>query len=263
MAQRHWAQKRSSGASCRTWRTRTLTRLCVRCTGCTFRGGNCSNGPRPATRRHTRGELPRSLRRDVALHCDRLALAAWLAVVNPQALLFAGPVLASWLAGPLIAWWISRPRRAEPVRLAEPQIRQFRRWARQTWHYFEEMVSQEDHWLPPDNVQEHPHWMVAHRTSPTNIGMGLLADLAAHDLGYVSTAALLERTGRTLHTLDQLERHRGHFFNWYDTRTLQPAEPRYVSSVDSGNLWACFDGVSDGFEGAAPRPLVPHVFSKG
>ena len=151
------------------------------------------------------GALPASCRNHCAAMWPCLAtgsaLAAWLAAANPQALLFAGPALGAWLAGPLAAWWISRPRPAEPVRLAEPQIRQFRRWARQTWHYFEEMVGEEDHWLPPDNLQEHPHWMVAHRTSPTNIGMGLLADLAAHDLGYVSTAALLARTGRTLHTL--------------------------------------------------------------
>ena len=156
-----------------------------------------------------------------------------------------------------------RGRGAGPVRLAEPQIRQFRRWARQTWHYFEEMVGEEDHWLPPDNLQEHPHWMVAHRTSPTNIGMGLLADLAAHDLGYVSTAALLARTGRTLHTLGQLERHRGHFFNWYDTHTLQPAEPRYVSSVDSGNLWAPFTALQTGLKELRHRPLVPPRFLQG
>ena len=80
--------------------------------------------------------------------------------------------------------------------------------------------------------------MVAHRTSPTNVGMGMLADLAAYDLGYLAAAALLERTARTLHTLGKLPRHRGQFsLNWYDTHTLQPIEPRYVSSVDSGNLW--------------------------
>ena len=94
----------------------------------------------------------------------------------------------------------------------------------------------ENNWLPPDNFQETPAPIVAHRTSPTNIGLSLLANLAAHDFGYVTTGLLLSRTRNTFETLQKLERYRGHFFNWYDTQTLQPLNPRYVSTVDSGNL---------------------------
>jgi hypothetical protein len=191
------------------------------------------------------------------------ALAAWLAAVDPQALLFAGPALASWLAGPLLAWWISRPCHSQRVRLNDRQTQQFRRWARQTWHYFEDLVGQPHHWLPPDNVQEHPQWTVAPRTSPTNIGMGLLADLAAHDLGYLSTATFLERTGHTLRTLRQLPRYRGHFLNWYDTRTLEPIEPRYVSSVDSGNLWGALTVLQVGLQELRRRPLISQRFLEG
>ena len=99
-------------------------------------------------------------------------------------------------------------------------------------------MNEREHWLPPDNVQEHSPVAVAARTSPTNIGMGLLSGLAAYDLGYLPGTALIERTRGALHTMLRLERCRGHFYNWYDTRTLRPIEPRYVSSVDSGNLWA-------------------------
>ena len=92
-----------------------------------------------------------------------------------------------------------------------------------------------DHGLPPDNLQEGPT-VVAHRTSPTNIGMGLLSALAAHDLGLIATGALVERVEATLTTIEGLERLEGHLFNWYDTQSLAPLLPRYVSTVDSGNL---------------------------
>lgn len=186
-----------------------------------------------------------------------LAIEALLAILNPIALIFATPVLLPWMAGPWIAWRISQPSHARTVRVSQPETKQLRRWARQTWHYFDTFVTQQDHWLVPDNVQERPHWVVAPRTSPTNIGMGLLADLAAYDLGYLPATDLLERTRRTLESARQLERYRGHFYNWYDTRTLKPAEPRYVSSVDSGNLWGALTILRVGLEELLDRPVVP------
>jgi cyclic beta-1,2-glucan synthetase len=97
-------------------------------------------------------------------------------------------------------------------------------------------VGPDDHWLPPDNYQEYRDAAVAHRTSPTNIGLALLANLSAYDFGYLVAGQVLERTANTLNTMDGLERHRGHFYNWYDTQTLQPLPPLYISTVDSGNL---------------------------
>ena len=117
-------------------------------------------------------------------------------------------------------------------------------------------MNEQGHWLPPDNVQEHPYWAVARRTSPTNIGMALLADLAAHDLGHLSTSGWLARIKGTLNTLTRMERHRGHFYNWYETPTLQPIEPRYVSSVDSGNLWGSLIVLRNGLEELRERPVV-------
>ena len=108
--------------------------------------------------------------------------------------------------------------------------------ARRTWRFFETFVSPEDHALPPDNFQEDPKPVVAHRTSPTNIGLYLLSTLVARDLGWLGTLEATERLEATLATMNRLELFRGHFYNWYDTRTLHPLDPKYVSSVDSGNL---------------------------
>ncbi len=108
--------------------------------------------------------------------------------------------------------------------------------ARKTWQYFDTFAGPEDHWLPPDNVQVVPEQTVAHRTSPTNIGMALLATLAAHDFGFIDADDLARRIDATLTTVESLERFEGHLLNWYDTRTLAPLPPSYVSTVDSGNL---------------------------
>ncbi|HEU5177712.1 MAG TPA: glucoamylase family protein, partial [Burkholderiales bacterium] len=169
-----------------------------------------------------------------------LAIAAglWLAGSGVAALALAAPVLLLWLASPAIAWWTSRPLARREARLAPEQTIFLRKAARKTWAFFETFVGPEDHWLPPDNFQEHPVAVVAHRTSPTNMGLALLANLSAYDFGYLTAGELIERTDRALGTMQTLERHRGHFYNWYDTRSLQPLPPLYVSSVDSGNL-AC------------------------
>jgi cyclic beta-1,2-glucan synthetase len=160
----------------------------------------------------------------------------FLARFRPEALAIAAPILALWFAGPALAWWSSRPLARPASQLAEADTRFLRRIARKTWAFFETFVGPKDHWLPPDNVQEHPTEVIAHRTSPTNMGLSLLANLAAHDFGFISTGRLVERTANAMHTMKALERHRGHFYNWYDTQTLKPLQPHYVSSVDSGNL---------------------------
>ncbi len=111
--------------------------------------------------------------------------------------------------------------------------------ARSIWLYFEHFVGPEDRWLPPDHFQENPRGLVAHHTSPTNIGLMLLSTLSAHDLGYIGPLELSLRLRDSFDSLDSLERVRGHFLNWYDTRTFAPLPPRYISTVDSGNLAAC------------------------
>lgn len=159
-----------------------------------------------------------------------------LAAARPLALFAAAPLLGLWFLSPLIAWWLSLPLARRRERLTEAQTLFLRKTARKTWAFFEAFVGPEDHWLPPDNYQEQPVAVLAHRTSPTNMGLALLANLTAYDFGAVSAGRLMERTARTLETMSALERHRGHFFNWYDTLSLKPLPPQYISSVDSGNL---------------------------
>ena len=164
--------------------------------------------------------------------------AIGLAILRPGALAVAAPVLVLWLAAPLLAWWLSRPLIRRMATLTREQKIFLRRIARKTWAYFEQFVVAADHWLPPDNFQEHPGPAIAHRTSPTNMGLAQLANLAAWDFGFISAGTLIGRTTDAFQSMATLERHQGHFYNWYDTQTLRPLPPRYISSVDSGNLSA-------------------------
>lgn len=184
-----------------------------------------------------------------------LVIGLELALLHAAQLPLALPLLAAWLAAPWLAWWISQPIEAATVDLSAQQVSFLRTTARQTWHYFESMVTARDHWLPPDNFQEVPTPTLATRTSPTNIGLALLANLAARDFGYLSVGGLLQRTQDTLATLRQLDRHHGHFFNWYDTRTLQTLQPLYVSSVDSGNLAGHLLTLGAGLREEAAAPI--------
>ncbi len=113
-----------------------------------------------------------------------------------------------------------------------------RKISRKTWAFFETFVAPEDNWLPPDSYQENRGDPFAHRTSPTNMGLSLLANMSAYDFGYIPVGQVLKRTANAIRTMEALERYQGHFYNWYDTQSLKPLPPRYISSVDSGNLGA-------------------------
>ncbi len=167
-----------------------------------------------------------------------IAVLSYAALSQPAVLAAAAPILLLWLASPVIAWYLSLPLARSEDRLMPEQTIFLQKLSRKTWAFFETFVGPEEHWLPPDNYQEHPAPVVAHRTSPTNMGLALLANLSAFDFGYISAQQLIERTAHTLSTMEKLERYRGHFYNWYDTQTLKPLPPRYVSTVDSGNLAA-------------------------
>ena len=182
-----------------------------------------------------------------------LAGAALVWAARPSALPVAAPVLALWLLAPLVAWLLSRPVPERGIELDDEERSYLEAVARDTWGYFATFAGPEDHWLPPDNFQEVPEARIAHRTSPTNIGMGLLATLAAHDLRLIDDGELVARTDGALTTLEGLERHEGHLLNWYDTRTLAPLPPRYVSTVDSGNLAASLVCLAEGLRGLAGR----------
>ena len=175
---------------------------------------------------------------------------------DPSALLGAAPVLVLWLLAPVVGWWISQPLvTGAPEPTAEQRLL-LRTWARRTWRFFADFVGPQDNWLPPDNFQEHPAPAIASRTSPTNMGMALLAELAAHDFGYATLDECLRRLGHMLASMERLERHRGHLYNWYDTRTLLPLNPRYVSSVDSGNLAGSLLTLQAGLIELKARPVL-------
>ena len=185
-----------------------------------------------------------------------------MALRHPAQLPLILPVLGIWLAAPGIAWWISKPIVVAPPDLTEDQLAFLRRAARKTWHFFEIFVTAEENWLPPDNFQEVPVPTIASRTSPTNMGLALLANLAARDFGYLSVGALIRRTENAFATMQRLEQHRGHFYNWYDTRAARPLAPLYVSSVDSGNLAGHLLTHGSGLgEFADERILVPRIFA--
>ncbi len=169
-----------------------------------------------------------------------LVIAVAAIVLNDGKLpTIALPFLLAWLAAPWVAWRISRvPPPAARVELSTQEQLELRLIARRTWRFFETFVTLEDHHLPPDNFQEDPHAVVAHRTSPTNIGLYLLSTVAAHDFGWCGLRDALDRIEATLGTIARMQKHRGHLYNWYDTRDLRPLDPAYVSSVDSGNLAA-------------------------
>ncbi|MDF3019655.1 MAG: glycosyl transferase [Steroidobacteraceae bacterium] len=151
----------------------------------------------------------------------------------------AVPFLLAWLAAPAVAWRISKvPVAAAKSDLEPEDQRALRLIARRTWRFFDTFVTAEDHHLPPDNYQEDPRGVVAHRTSPTNIGLYLLSIVAARDFGWCGLRDALDRIEATLGTLGRMQKYRGHLYNWYDTQDLRPLDPRYVSSVDSGNLAA-------------------------
>lgn len=152
------------------------------------------------------------------------------------ALFVASPILLLWLFAPLIAWYLSKEEKEKKPNLSENQKLFLHRTARRTWSFFEQFVNADDNWLPPDNFQEEPAPVIAHRTSPTNIGLALLANLAAYDFGYISGKEMADRCHSTLRTMGRMERFDGHFYNWYDTVSLLPLHPKYVSTVDTGNL---------------------------
>jgi hypothetical protein len=152
-------------------------------------------------------------------------IAIAIGLTAPARLPLAAPILVLWCLSPAIAYATGRPLKRYVASLSRAERAAFRRTARKIWRFFEEFVGPDDHWLVPDNIQENRRDLIAHRTSPTNIGLQLLATLAAHDFGYITLDGLLNRLEPTFATLLRMQRYRGHFYNWYDTRTLAALSP--------------------------------------
>lgn len=176
---------------------------------------------------------------------------------------FAIPLLSLWLISPIFLRWLSQPIPRVTPNLDRSQIRFIHKMARKTWGFFETFMTEENNWLPPDNYQEAPIEVLARRTSPTNIGLALLANLTAYDFGYININQLLKRIDNTMQTMSKLERYRGHFYNWYSTETLSPLIPRYISSVDSGNLAGHLLTLRQGLLALPDEPLLNSRYLDG
>ncbi len=192
-----------------------------------------------------------------------LSVALALVLALKGALVPTSAFIGLWAVSPLIMRWLARPGQSIRKKLGIPETQFLHGVARQTWRYFDDLVGPESHWLPPDNSQLALQIEVAQRTSPTNIGLWLTAALAARDFGYLTADELCARCSHTMETIERLERYEGHLLNWYDTATLAPLMPRYVSTVDSGNLVAALWVLRQGCRDTMRAPVIGHGAPRG
>ena len=173
------------------------------------------------------------------------------------------PSCIVWFLSPYIAYAISKEKKEKIETLSEEDIELLRRLSRKTWAYFEDFSNEENNWLAPDNYQEYPENGVAHRTSPTNIGMALTSNISAFDMGYIDLYECVDRLNKVLSTMEDLEKYNGHFYNWYDTKSKEPLYPKYISTVDSGNLLGYLWLIHESMEEFQEKPIVNININKG
>ncbi|HWR61410.1 MAG TPA: glucoamylase family protein [Clostridia bacterium] len=219
----------------------------------------------------TAADMELALKNDMGSYWKRMwicPVAAAAAVLlgiyrSPEALPVLLLLVPLWAAAPAAAYWISKPGVKDRSVPAPEELKELRLLSRKTWSFFEDFVSAMDNYLPPDNYQEDPPNGVAHRTSPTNIGLLLASIMAARDMGYISTSEMLERLDNTLTTIEKLKKWRGHLYNWYDTITLEVLRPSYISTVDSGNFVAYLMTLRQGLMEYKNRPLLDRSVVSG
>lgn len=193
-----------------------------------------------------------------------VAIGGYLAINNEVLTSYiALPMLVLWVLSPWFAFHLGRSEPEEISKLQDAQMEFLHITARKTWSFFEQFVTAEDNWLPPDNFQEQPVAVIAHRTSPTNMGLSLLANLTAYDFGYIDVGGLAQRCQLTLDTMGKLQRYKGHFYNWYDTTSLDTLQPKYVSTVDSGNLCGHLLTLRQGLLAVPHQPIFCNKIYEG
>jgi cellobiose phosphorylase len=190
-------------------------------------------------------------------------LVFFAAGLKPEGFIAASALFIAWGISPSIAYRISQDDSAEDEKLSEEALEELRKITRRTWRYFEEFTNSRNNYLAPDNFQEDPPRGIAYRTSPTNIGLGLLAALTGRDMGYTGIKETVDSIARTVTTIEKMEKWNGHLYNWYDTRVLEPLHPLYVSTVDSGNFVCYLITLAEGLKGYFSSPLVDRVFAAG
>ncbi|AEF16491.1 glycosyltransferase 36 [Thermoanaerobacterium xylanolyticum LX-11] len=161
-----------------------------------------------------------------------------------------------WFASPYIAYRISSPIVEREFMMEESDIKELRKLSRKIWRYFEDFVTENDNYLPPDNFQLDPYAGIARRTSPTNIGLYLTSTISARDFGYITTSEMVDRIDKTVSTIEKMEKWHGHLYNWYKTDDLEPLKPYYISTVDSGNLVGYMIALKEGLKKVPDMPLT-------
>lgn len=159
-----------------------------------------------------------------------------VALVAPGRIIYALPFIALWTFSPFLIRWLSGSAAKAQQKITNSDRNYLYDVGWETWRYFDELMNAEHNSLPPDNIQLVPQRIVAERTSPTNISLAILSTISAYDLGYSILPNVVSKLEETYRTLSKMERFHGHFLNWYQTKTLTPLEPKYISFVDSGNL---------------------------
>ncbi len=196
--------------------------------------------PAERSERRGRNEQREYLRLFLPPMCLAIVAAGYAGYHDHSTFAFSVPLLLAWLSSPWVARLTSQPLEAVVPNITSSQERYLRGVALDTWQFFDDFIREEYHFLMPDNLQVHPRDVVAERTSPTNISLSMLSIISAYDLGFVPFGEALQRNSKIVRTLSAMEKYRGHLFNWYNIRTLEPLHPRYISTVDSGNLLGHF-----------------------
>ena len=200
----------------------------------------------------SRSTLDRYLQYSPLIAC---LIGIGLGLTNVRSLIAAVPVLILWCMAPHVANWLNSPPKLAEGPLSATDREFLERQALYTWRYFLDFGNEQNHWLIPDNIEEENLHQVR-KLSPTNLGMLLNARQAALELGFITLPEFAHSTLGTLATYDQLEKQRGHIYNWYDIETLQPILPLTVSAVDSGNLAASFYTLHSGALDSLKRPVI-------
>lgn len=192
-----------------------------------------------------------------------LLLVAYAVIFRQDILIAVLPIAIVWMLGPVLAYRVSQQSTHKSNSMTTEELNVVRRSARKTWSFFEDFVTVLDNYLPPDNYQLNPPNGIAHRTSPTNIGLLMLSTLSARDLGYLCSSDMIDRISKTIKTIEKLSKWKGHLYNWYDTATMEVLRPHYISTVDSGNLVACLISLKQGLLEYVGRSLVDINLGKG
>ncbi len=219
----------------------------------------------------TSADVEKTQKNSLASYVRGMGAAFWEAplvlilsvVLKPSAMVASLLFLILWVSSPFIAWRISKDQKDTVPEVSQKDMHELGRIARKTWRYFEEFANTRNSYLAPDNYQVDPPRGIACRTSPTNIGLGLLASLSARDFGYIGTCEMMEMIEKTIYTIEGLDKWNGHLYNWYDTHTLKPLRPGYISTVDSGNLAGFLITLEQGLKGYLHSPLIDACFSDG